>query len=573
MAPPSTKTMTLQGLIDFISSDERLTPSQRAERTSALRTFAKVCGKHPSEIIADPQVIRKLIAAASWQLAGLSKSRWANVQSLLTSSMKLGGIKVRRRRKNRKLDGQWETILAPLSRRDRDELHPFAGWCSTLGIAPSDVNADVFRRYLDHLEQETIQLNPRERWHVARRAWNRTLATFPGSPHPVISNIEPDGWRGLKWDAFLPSLLADIESYKITATAKDPFAEEGTCQPVNDVTLNNHLNNLRWCLSVLVQDGVPIEQFPTLLSCLNPVLVKRALLIRLGGREIDDKTKPGLSAMASAIVSIARRVGASEDDLFALGSLARRVRHRPKGMCERNRVRLAQFEDSAARRALVNLPFEMARRLVDVKTPTVRQAQAMQNAVLLAFLLFFPIRIKNVAALDLNTHFCRPVGKAGRWLFHFDPHEVKNKSAIDGALDERLSAMLVRYVDVFRPVLLKSPSSKLFVGQTGTEKDPKSLGKQFFRLIKRSLGLQMNAHLTRHFAGFVYLEANPGHYEAVRQMLGHKSIDTTIRFYSGTATKAAFERYDALISADIDPALFERVRRSRRDSRLHWEFL
>lgn len=574
MAGSSTKTMTLRGLMEFISSHENISPSQRAERTSALRTFAKVCGRHPSDIIADPQVVRKLLAGASWQLAGLSKARWANVQSLLTSAMKLAGINVQRRRKNRKLDDAWTALLAPLSRRDHDELHPFAGWCSTLRIAPSDVDADMFRRYLDHLQQETIQLNPRERWHVARRVWNRTLAALPGSPFPVISNIEPDGWRGLKWDAFLPSLLAEIEAYKITATTKDPFAKEDVCKAVTEITLKNQLNNLRWCLSVLVQDGVPVDHFATLRSCLDPALVKRALLMRLDGREIDDRTKPGLSAMAFTLVSIARRIGVSEDDLFALRSLAGRVRHRPKGMCERNRVRLAQLEDPAARRALINLPFEMAQRLACVKTPTVRQAQAMQDAVLLAFILFFPIRIKNVADLDLDKHFIRPGGNpTSRWLVHFDEHEVKNKTAIDGSLNERLSAMLARYVEVFRPVLLKSPTSKLFVGQNGTEKDPHTLGRQFFNLIRRCLGLQVNAHLMRHFAGFVYLEANPGHYESVRQMLGHKSIDTTIRFYSGTATKAAFECYDGLISADIDPNLFERVRSTHRGSRSQWKFL
>jgi integrase len=574
MAVSSTKTVTLQGLMEFVSNDESLTQAQKAAHNSALRAVSKVCGKHLSEIIADPQVIRKLLAGASWQLAGLSKSRWANVQSLLTSAMKLAGVKVSRRRKNRKLDESWKTLLAPLSRRDHDELHPFAGWCSTLGVAPSDVDPSVFRRYLDHLEHETIQRNPRERWHVARRAWNRTMAALPGSLFPIISNVDPDSWRGLKWEAFLPSLLADIEAYKITATTKDPFAEAGACKPVTKITLDNHLNNLRWYLSVLVQNGVPISHFTTLRDCLDPALVKRALLLRLGGREIDDKTAPGLNAMASALVSIARRIGVSDDDLFALSCMARRVRHRPKGMCERNRVRLAQLEDPAARRALINLPFEMAQQLAHVKVPTVRQAQTMQDAVLLAFILFFPIRIKNVAGLDLDKHFVRPVGSAtGRWLVHFDPHEVKNKTAIDGSLNEHLSAMLARYVEVFRPVLLKTTTSKLFIGQNGTEKDPHTLGRQFFNLIKRCLGLKVNAHLMRHFAGFVYLEANPGHYEPVRQMLGHKNIDTTIRFYSGTATKAAFERYDALISAEIDLSHFERVRGARRGSKLQWEFL
>lgn len=564
MPPPSKKVMTLHRLIECLETTKELTPTQRSERISAVRTFAKVCLKHPSEILVDPQVIRTLIDRASWQLAGLSKRRWANVLSLLTSAMKFAGIKVGRRRRNRKLDAEWEALLAPLTRRDRDELHPFAGWCSALGVAPSEVDAAVFHRFLDHLEQETIQRTPRERWHVARRVWNRCFAIGPGSPYPAIQNVEPVGWRGLPWDAFPPSLLAEIEAYKVAAVEVDPFAEEDRRKAIKPITLKGYLNNLRWYLSVLVQDGAPVGQFTSLTACLDPVLVKRALKLRLGNRELDDKTKPGLSAMMTAIVSIARHVDLRREDFHELRRLAKRVQHRPEGMCEKNRERLAQFDDVVARSAVINLPFAMANRLRDVKHPTVRQAQEMQSAVLLGLLLFLPVRIKNAAELDLERHVCRPAGQTGRWLVHFDPDEVKNKTALDGCLNERLSAMLLRYVEVFRPLLLRSPTSKVFIGQNGTDKDPHTLGRQFFALIKRSLGLRVNAHLMRHFAGFNYLKANPGHYEAVRQMLGHKDIKTTIRFYAGVDTEAAYERYDEIISAQIDTLSWGDVRRARR---------
>lgn len=564
MPPPSAKTMTLQGVMEFISNDEKLTPAQRAERISGMRTLARVSRKHPSEILADPQVIRALVDRASWQLAGLSKQRWANVLSLVTSAMKLAGIKVRRRRRNRKLDAEWEALLAPLTRRDRDELHPFAGWCSALGIAPSEVDAVVFRRYLDHLEQETIQRNPRERWHVARRAWNRCFAFGFGSPYPAIQNVEPDGWRGLPWDAFPPSLLAEIEAYKVAAVEVDPFAEEDRRKAIKPITLNGYVNNVRWYLSVLVKNGVPVDQFTSLIACLDPVLVKRALTLRLGGRDLDDKTRPGLSAMMTAIVSVARHVEVSAEILHELRRLAKRVQHRPEAMCEKNRVRLGQFADEKALQALINLPFGMAQRLAHVKQPTVREAQEMQSAALLGLLTFLPLRIMNAAALDLDKHFLQTRGQGGRWLVHFEPEEVKNKTAIDGCLNERLSAMLARYVDVFRPVLLKSPTSKLFVGQNGKAKDPHTLGRQFYNLIKRSLGLHVNAHLMRHLAGFIYLKANPGHYEAVRQMLGHKNIATTIKFYAGADTEAAFERYDEIISARISPIFAGGARNARR---------
>lgn len=557
MPAPKTKTITCFELIEVLRTAPGFTSSRRSELLSAVRRFCEIARKHPSEVIVDPQVIRVLADRASWQLAGITERSWANILSRLTAAMTIAGVKVHRRRKNRKLDEQWEAFLASVTRRDRDELHPFAGWCSPYQIAPLQVDQEIFERYLDELMTLTIHRNPRERWHVARRAWNRIVSTISDTTLPTILNVEPDGWRGLPWDTFPSSLLAEVESFKAAALETDPFAEEDAPRAIKEVTLKNYANNLRWFLSVLVQDGAPIDQFTSLRGCLDPDLLKRALKLRLAGRPIDDKSTPGLSAMATAIVSIARRVGVPDGDLKELRRLAKKVKHRPDGMCEKNNERLAQIKDVATRRALINLPFRMARRLAKVTKPTIREAQEMQNAVLLGLLLFLPIRIKNVAALDLDRHLRRPAGACGRWLVHFNSNEVKNETAIDGTLNELLSTMIERYIAVFRPVLLKTQTSKLFVGQAGTDKDPHSLGKQFFTLIKRELGLRVNAHLMRHFAGFVYLEANPGHYEFVRQMLGHKDVKTTIAFYTGASHDASHRRYDEIILAQVDPSLLE----------------
>src|SRR3546814_3931517 len=48
----------------------------------------------------------------------------------LRCALEIGGVKVHRQRRNFKLNGEWEMLIAPPSRRDRDEVHRFAGWCS-----------------------------------------------------------------------------------------------------------------------------------------------------------------------------------------------------------------------------------------------------------------------------------------------------------------------------------------------------------------------------------------------------------------------------------------------------------
>ncbi len=560
MPAPAHETPTLDGLMERIGKELSLTGQKRTELRSAIRRFAEICGKHPSEIIADPAVIRRWIGRANWQMAGLSKRGWANLTSRLTKAMETGGIKVHRRRRNFKLVGEWEHLLSSMAKRDRDELHRFAGWSSTLGILPKEIGLAVFERYLAYLEKETIQANPRERWHVARRAWNRTVAMTPGAHYPTIANNEPEGWRALRWAAFPESLLTEIASYKVAVTTADPLAEDAR-RAIKPVTLEGYLNQFRWYLSRLAEDGVPISWFSSLRACIDPKLARRALELRLDGRELDDKTKPALSAMMTAIISVARYVEVSDEHYRELKRLADKVRHRPTGMTERNKERLAQFNDKRARQAIVNLPFRIAEDLADVSQPTVRQAQRMQMAAMLAILIRLPLRIKNLAALDLDAHIKRPAGGIdGRWLVHFVEAEVKNKVAIDGFFNETVSALLQRYVDVFRPVLLKKSSSKLFISQTGTGKDPHTLSGQFRRLVKREIGFEVNAHLMRHWAGFVYLESHPGDYETVRRLLGHKNITTTIKLYTGAETKSAHHLYDQVIAVHLDPAPMKSVK-------------
>jgi hypothetical protein len=57
----------------------------------------------------------------------------------------------------------------------------------------------------------------------------------------------------------------------------------------------------------------------------------------------------------------------------------------------------------------------------------------------------------------------------------------------------------------------------------------------------------VNIHLMRHLIAFAFLDANPGDYEGARQLLGHKQIMTTISFYAGMESAAAFKRLDKLV--------------------------
>jgi site-specific recombinase XerD len=285
--------------------------------------------------------------------------------------------------------------------------------------------------------------------------------------------------------------------------------------------------------------------------------VKTGLRHLLGKRDFDD-ARPAMHALMTATLNLAAYLKVKEDHLDELRFLAKKVRHRPTGMCERNKTRLQPFKNGEVLRRLIRLPLDVAKRLQDVKSPTIAEARLMQMAILLELLIHVPMRVKNAASLSRDKHFqLPPGGKPGKWRVSVAKGEVKNDKAIDAELSVETSALLERYDSVFRPALCSGQSTALFVSQGGQQKGPSALSKQFKKFIARELGLTVNVHLMRHLMAFAYLEANPGDYEGAKQLLGHKQITTTINFYAGMENATAFRRLDKLVDRMRDVVLDE----------------
>jgi integrase len=59
--------------------------------------------------------------------------------------------------------------------------------------------------------------------------------------------------------------------------------------------------------------------------------------------------------------------------------------------------------------------------------------------------------------------------------------------------------------------------------------------------------MRMHPHLFRHAGAKLFLDANPGAYEVVRRVLGHRSLNTTTNFYTGLETARAVRHFDTTI--------------------------
>ena len=87
----------------------------------------------------------------------------------------------------------------------------------------------------------------------------------------------------------------------------------------------------------------------------------------------------------------------------------------------------------------------------------------------------------------------------------------------------------------------------LFPGKGGGAKAINTLRKQISDTVHFYTGLKINPHLFRHVMSKLFLDKNPGQHEVVRRVLGHKSIDTTISYYTGLETAAAVRHFDGTI--------------------------
>lgn len=541
-----TKIRTLADVAAFIAANENLTKQQSAQMRSDINSFARVLGKSPATIIAEAPVIRSLRGKAQWKLVGLTESRWRNVISSVGRAMALAGVNVHRSRRNLPLDPDWEDLLAllPGERLHRD-LTRFAGWCTALRVPPGKVSVEVFAIFLHYLQEECLQLQPRERWHVARRAWNRASEAVPGWPQLQVPVGKNERWSARPWTAFPAPLVKALEAYRAHVTTDNLFEDDH--RAIKPISADNYIQRLKVYASMLIDNGEPIERFCNLDAFIDPDLVTQGLRLIVGNRTIP-QASPATSSTCNALLSVARYLSADPEVIKLISKRADQLRYVRTGMTEKNKRRLTPLKDPKVKHRLLQLPQDIFAELHKVKQPTFKQALRFQLAVLLEVFINAPVRIKNAAELDIDAHIYRPPGGGYKdWRLAIPAGEVKNEMPIDFKLSPEAAALIDLYLKRFRPVISSEPGTALFPSGTGKQKTPSHLAKQFRRFIYRELGLEMNAHLMRHFVVYVFLTANPGQYEVARRLMVHKSIETTVRIYADFENEQALDVYTDMI--------------------------
>jgi integrase len=516
---------------------------RKQDLASAVRSAARALGRPPGQVPADPRLLASRLAEIAPQALGFSKPRWNNIRSLLRASLELVTA-VAPGRHLTPLTPAWAVLWDRLPTRTlRTRLSRLMHYGSAAGIEPGDVTEAIFAAFREHLDQ-TLLKEPAAVFREALLGWSAARAQVPGWPDvALIIPARTTTWT-LPWSAFPESFYRDVMSYLDRLGGHDPL-EELPFRPVRPLTLKHRQYQIRQFASALVMRG----RDPSTLTSLGDLIAidtfkvgLRYLLERRGGR-----STATIVHLATSLKAIARHhVRVDAQHLERMAAVIGRLDPPKRGLTAKNRSRLRALDDPKTALALVQLP-EKLMAMADRERRPLRAARRAQTAVAIEILLMAPIRVGNLSTLDIERHLIRPSRAANTLHIVIEGNEVKNSEPLEYPLPPGSVELIQRYLARFRPALAPAGSTALFPGGSNGSKHSNTLREQIGEAVFTHTGVRVHPHLFRHIAAKFYLDANPGSYEVMSRVLGHRSIETTTAFYTGLETAAAVRHFDATI--------------------------
>ena len=540
-------------LITAIEQAKELPEQTRRHWACSLRRIAKWLDRAAAAIPARWPAVRVSIARLHHARLGATAKTLANHRSNVRAALRWFGKEQSVPQQGARLSPEWARFLQQLERSIRQRLYNLVRYCSARCIGPTSVDDTIFDEYWRYRAENTGRAmnNTAKRFMV--RAWNGCLAAMDGLPlqrltEPLIKTAEP------AWEKFPTGLRQEIDDYLAGFSKPHRTRNDQRIQPCRPSTIAYRRAELVAFCRTAVKLGVPIESLTCLGSLLHPEIVER--VIDSYWRKNGDEPKRGTIDLGRKILQMAQQTGClGRSALDRLDDMrAALEQHRREGLTPKNLQLIRQVLTEGVWSEVVSLPKVLMRqaRLAKDHAP-IKAAVTAQLAVAIAIETFAPIRLGNLISIELGKNLIKPGGLNTTYWLRFANFDVKNRIDLDFMFDEPLTDLIAEYVDEYRPTLLRGANSSwLFPGENGEHKNGLLFSKQITKRIQKAVGLRITVHQFRHAAAAIYLKHHPGNYEAVRRVLGHRSLTTTVKFYCGLETIAASEQFGKLIRERIE---------------------
>jgi integrase len=447
------------------------------------------------------------------------------------------------------LSAEWGRLKARLDREVRWRLSPLMRYCSGRGIAPEQVNEEVIDGYMEYRGRSTARRSDDAARRVLARLWNLQVGRVAGWPARRLLEPPVKIAEGPAWEDFPEGLRQDIEQYLKGLTRIRRSKAGQRLRPCQPSTIMTRRRELAAAARMAVKIGVPIETLISLGVLLDPDVVEKVL--DAYWKQNGETPKGFTIDLACHLVSIARQIRCLDEHGYErLDEMRASLEsYRQKGLTDKNLALVRKVLTEGVWSRIVKLPWElMAIARSQSYGAPVRAAVTAQLAVAIAIETFAPVRLGNLAAIRLEHNLIKPGGPNSKYWLVFPDYDVKNRVKLEYPLNGELSKLLDEYVHDFRPSLVRGSNEPwFFPGQKGGAKNAISFSTQIVKKIHKATGIRITVHQFRHAAGALILKHDPGNYEFVRRLLGHRSIQTTIDFYCGLENIQASERFGDIV--------------------------
>ena len=478
----------------------------------------------------------------------MSAKTLQNVRAGFLAAVKVAGF-MPAQRLAKALTADWVKLLDGQSKRTRLGLARLARYASARKIAPRQVDDAVVADMIREIRECSLYRNPNRLHRTTAQVWNALARQRARKLRMLAVPSFAKPAKRIAWSAVGDEFRQDLDDYLRWCGGADLFAADARPQPLAPRTIRLCSDQVRAALTALVESGADPQQLTALADLVSPRNFK-AILTRRYERNGGVANSFDIY-FARTLIRIARewvKLGATE--LAELNRLAARLPKLTSGLTKKNRAALRQFDDWAAFQGLHALPDQLWAEVKRDRRGNRHTLAKAQAALAIGLLLYTPIRLQNLASLRFGAHLFVRQGRGAISTLEIPAQEVKNRRDLAFDLPPKVARMLLDYANSIAPRIIGHRPERLFVNLDGKAKQPQGVALLIRKTLRKRVGIELTPHQFRHLSARTVLDTEPGAFETVRQLLGHKSLNTTVTAYTGIdSARAARHHYQIIENA------------------------
>jgi integrase len=567
--PGGSPHLTIADAARLLATWTDLSPGRAQKMRTALSTAAKLLAPTaPPQLAAAavpmtcPSLSRLLKAPPA--TFGLSVGRRTSLCSELRYLLRRLGLHEPNSRGMGLVSAALQSRLRALSRFRKMAIGSFLRFLDTEGIALQAVNATTLSAFQTRCEERTLCSDPADRARQVTATWNWACEHVPGWPEQRLPPPDRADTYSLPLETYPLAFQQDVNRYTERLRGHDigHIFSEGIFdagghgprrrqRPLRPSSIDGRCWTIRCAAAALVLSGVEQHRLLGLRDLVDPLghaeSIIRFFLKRRGGQS---------SSMAERVAQTLHLVARDycalpEKHVTTITEWAGRVElPEPAGLTDKNIRRLRALMQPKVRAMLLCYPIELMRQAAAPTLTPAKAARLAMYATAMEILLICPMRRGNLAGLRLDRHLHQPDPRHSKFShIIIDADEVKNDNGIHWPIPPESRKLIETYLTRHRHHLV-NPGNPYLFGTGDKQRSAQHLGEWLAGAITRDIGVEFNVHLARHFAAWNFLQLNPGQYEVIRQVLGHRNLSVTMAHYVGLEADSAARLFDTTVLRD-----------------------